>query len=218
MDDLLLPLFPLDVVLLPQELLPLHIFEERYKQMIGECLEAKTASAGQQEFGILHLKGEELQTTGCTARIVNVTRKYSDGRMDILTVGSRRFEVLFTNEEKTYLRGGVAFFDDDPECDTPDDAEAERAIGLFRQAIQGLRKSSEIPVHLPRPYRHLSFRIAGSLPLDVDFKQELLALRNERERLGRMTQLIERLIAHVKLVEDARRKAGGNGNVGPSKS
>ena len=216
MDELLLPLFPLDVVLLPEELLPLHIFEERYKQMIGRCLAAKGSGEGRQEFGVLQLKGEELHTVGCAARIVNVTRKYSDGRMDILTIGSRRFEVLFTNEDEAYLRGGVQFFDDDPESETPGDAEASRAIDLFREAIRRLRKSQEVPVHLPPPYRHLSFRIAGSLPLDIDFKQEILSLRSESERLARVTRLMEKLISHLGLVEEARRKSGGNGNVHPT--
>lgn len=213
MERLLLPLFPLDIVLLPQELLPLHIFEERYKQMIGDCLAAKKAGAGPQEFGILQLKGQELQMVGSTARIVNVTRKYPDGRKDILTVGNRRFEVLYTNDEKAYLRGGVEFFDDEPSSDTPGEAESKRAIELFRSAIQRLRKSKDIPIHLPPPYRHLSFRIAGSLPLDVDFKQGMLSIRNESERLARVVRLIEQLIAHVDLVESARAKAGGNGDV-----
>ena len=213
MEDLLLPLFPLEVVLLPQELLPLHIFEARYKQMIGECLEAKKHGGGQQEFGILQLRGEELHTVGCTAHVVNVTRQYADGRMDILTVGSRRFEVLYTNEEKAYLRGGVEFFDDEPASDTPTEAATQRAIELFRETLQRLRKAKEIPIHLPPPYRHLSFRIAGSLPVELDFKQEMLALRDESERLGRVTRLMEQIIAHADLVERAREKAGGNGNV-----
>ena len=216
MDDLLLPLFPLNVVLLPEELLPLHIFEERYKQMIGQCLQAKIAATGRDEFGVIQLKGEELQTAGCTARIVNVTRKYADGRMDLLTVGSRRFEVLYTNQERAYLRGGVQFFDDDPGSDAPSDGEAERAIILFRDTMQRLRKSPEIPIHIPPPYRHLSFRIAGALPLDLDFKQEILALRHEGERLARVTRLIEKLLAHVTLVEGVRRKAGGNGDARPA--
>jgi Lon protease-like protein len=212
MPDLLLPLFPLGIVLLPEELLPLHIFEERYKEMIGECLEAKSAGAGNQEFGILQVQGEEMHMVGCSARVVNVTRTYPDGRLDILTVGVRRFEVLFTNEEKSYLQGGVDFFDDDPGADTAGDAESQRAIGVFRTALQHLRKSKDIPVHLPPPYRHLSFRMAGSLPLEASFKQELLSSRNESQRLERLTHLMEQLIAHVTRVEVTQRKAGGNGH------
>ncbi len=213
MDDLLLPLFPLEAVLLPEGPLALHIFEDRYKLMIRECLKAKSTGTGQQEFGVILAKEQEMQSAGCTARIINLTRKYSDGRMDIFTVGNRRFEILYTNEEKAYLRGGVEFFDDDPDADVPDEEEAQRAIELFRQAVERIHKSSDVPIHLPRPYRHLSFRIAAPLPLDLDFKQQILSLRNEPERLRRVIRVMDQLIAHFDLVQKARSKAGGNGNI-----
>jgi Lon protease-like protein len=215
MDELLLPLFPQEAVLLPEGPLPLHISEDRYKLMIRECLKAKSTGTGPQEFGVILAKEQEMQTVGCTARIINVTRKYSDGRMDIFTVGKHRFEVLYTNEEKAYLRGGVEFFDDDPDADVPDEAEAQRAIELFRQAVQRIHKSSDMPIHLPRPYRHLSFRIAAPLPLDPDFKQQLLALRNEPERLRRLMRVIEQLVTRFDFVQKARSKAGGNGDIHP---
>lgn len=212
MPELLLPLFPLQVVLLPEEPLPLHIFEERYKQLIGECLEAKTTGRGQQEFGVLLMKGQEVQNVGCCARIVNVTRKHADGRMDILTIGTRRFEVLFTDEERPYLRGGVEFFDDEADSDTPEDDDAKRAIELFRGAMRRLRQSSKMPIHLSKPYRHLSFRIAAPLPFDLDFKQTLLPLRRESERLHHVTRGIELLMAQVNLLERAQAKSKGNGH------
>ncbi len=212
MDELLLPLFPLDIVLLPEEPLPLHIFEERYKEMIGECLEAKQAGKGEQHFGIVLLKDDVLKTAGCTARIVNVTRKYPDGRMDLFTVGVRRFEILYANRERSFLRGGVEYFEDDEGADIPAPADAQRAIELFRQILERLRGARDIPVHFTQPYRQLSFRIAGSLPLDVDFKQELLTLRNEPERLARTSRLLEKLIPEFDLIQRTRAKAGGNGH------
>jgi len=213
MEELLLPLFPLEIVLLPEEPLPLHIFEERYRQMIGECLEAKSAGTGQQEFGVVLGKDQEICRVGCTARIINLTRKYADGRMDIFTVGNRRFEILFTNAEKPYLRGGVEYFDDDR--DTPGDEEAERAIERFRMAMHRIHESSDMPIHLPRPYRHLSFRITAPLPLDLDFKQQLLSRRSESERLEEVTRAMDRLIDQVDLVRKAQTKAGGNGDLHP---
>jgi ATP-dependent Lon protease len=209
----LLPLFPLEVVLLPEELLPLHIFEERYKQMIGECLSAKSAGVAQQEFGVVFLKEQETESVGCSARIVNVTRKYSDGRMDILTVGVRRFEIALVNEDRTYLRGEVEYFDDDVGTDTAGDPEAEQAIGLFREAMQRLHQSKEMPIHLPRPYRYLSFRLAAPLPFEPEFKQQLLLIRNEPERLRQVTGAIEELLVQFDLLQRAKEKAGGNGNV-----
>src|ERR1700682_1696085 len=115
MQQELLPLFPLEVVLFPRTPLPLHIFEERYKEMVGEVLEAKS------EFGVV-LAGEKgIVSTGCTASVEEVMKSYSDGRMDILTVGRRRFEIILLNDEKSYLRGAVKFFDDEEFEAIPDE-------------------------------------------------------------------------------------------------
>jgi Lon protease-like protein len=211
MEEILLPLFPLEVVLLPEEPLSLHIFEERYKTMIGECLEAQTTGQGQAEFGVVLLKEGAVSSIGCTARIVNLTRKYEDGRMDILTVGKRRFELLLTNEEMAYLRGSVEFFDDEGP-DTPGDSEAEFAITRFREVIRKLRHDDSMPVHISRPYRHLSFRLAASLPWELDFKQQLLVRRDEPERLGLVVRAIGTLLNQIAIVQKTQTKAGGNGH------
>jgi Lon protease-like protein len=212
MEEILLPLFPLELVLLPEEPLPLHIFEERYREMIGECLRAKTSGFGRQDFGVVLAKGQEISNVGCSAQIVTITRKYDDGRMDILTVGKRRFEILLTNEEKSYLRASVEFFDDEG-SDTPGETEAENAVRLFREIMRRLHQASEMPVHLPQPYRHLSFRLAASLPLALEFKQRLLSLRNEPERLQQVVHSMDQLIHQIDAVQEARDKAGGNGNI-----
>ena len=212
MEENLLPLFPLEIVLLPEEPLPLHIFEDRYKTMIGECLQAKAAGKGQQEFGIVLLKGQAVSAVGCTARIVNLTRQYEDGRMDILTVGKRRFEILLTNEERPYLQGTVDYFEDEGP-DAPSDEAAEIAIECFRDAMRKLRHAAEMPVHLTRPYRYLSFRLAAALPLDLEFKQQLLTLRNEPERLTLVQRALEILMNQLDHVQESQQKAGGNGRV-----
>jgi Lon protease-like protein len=216
MEELLLPLFPLEIVLLPDEPLPLHIFEERYKEMIGACLRAQEEGIPPQEFGVVLAKDGKMRRAGCRARIVNVTRKYEDGRMDIFTVGTRRFEILFTNPERSFLRGGVEYFDDEEHADTPEEAEAAHAIEMFRQIMRRLRRTSDLPIHFTRPYRHLSFRIAASLPLDLDFKHQLLTLRREPERLEKTVQVIESLIPQFDRIEKARAKSGGNGHGGGS--
>ncbi len=104
----LLPLFPLDVVLLPGAPLPLHVFEPRYKEMIGECLERK------QPFGVLRAKDGEVAEVGCTAEILNVVKKYGDGRMDIITQGRQRFEVMQVHPERPFLQAEVFYLRDDP--------------------------------------------------------------------------------------------------------
>jgi Lon protease-like protein len=212
MDEILLPLFPLELVLLPEEPLPLHIFEDRYREMIGECLRAKASGFGRQDFGVVLAKGQEISNVGCSAQIVSLTRKYDDGRMDILTVGKRRFEILLTNEEKSYLRASVEFFDDEG-SDTPGETEAENAIRLFREIMRRLHQASEMPIHLPQPCRHLSFRLAASLPLALEFKQRLLSLRNEPERLQQVAHSMDQLIHQIDTAKEARDKAGGNGNI-----
>jgi Lon protease-like protein len=211
MEENLLPLFPLEIVLLPEEPLPLHIFEDRYKTMIGECLQAKAAGKGLQEFGVVLLKGQAVSAVGCTARIINLTRQYEDGRMDILTVGKRRFEILLTNEDRPYLQGAVDYFEDEGP-DAPSDAAAELAIERFREAMRKLRHAAEMPVHLPRPYRYLSFRIAAALPLDLGFKQQLLTLRDEPERLMLVQRALEILMNQLEQVQQSQKKAGGNGH------
>jgi Lon protease-like protein len=211
MDNEFLPLFPLELVLLPEEPLPLHIFEDRYKTMIGECLAAKEAGAGQQEFGLVRVKDQALSTAGCTARIVSVTHKYHDGRMDILTVGKRRFEILLTNQERPYLRGAVQYFEDDSP-DTPSDSDAEPAIEQFRESLRRLRQSAEMPVHLPRPYRYLSFRMAAALPLDLDFKQHLQLMRSETERLELVRRAMDVFLNQLDQMQQAQKKSGGNGH------
>jgi Lon protease-like protein len=212
MEEILLPLFPLELVLLPEETVPLHIFEDRYREMIGECLRAKASGFGRQDFGVILAKGQEISNVGCSAQIVKVIREYDDGRMDILAVGRRRFEILLINEEKSYLQASIEFFDDEG-SDTPGGTEAENALRLFQKITQRLHPASDMPVHLPQAYRYLSFRLAAWLPLPLEFKQRLLSVRNEPERLQQVVHSMHQLTRQLDVVQEARKKAGGNGDI-----
>jgi len=215
MHELLLPLFPLELVLFPSEVLPLHIFEDRYKEMIGGCLEKADLAPAEAEFGVVCTEEGKLHTVGCTARITKVLKRYDDGRLDIATRGERRFEILLTNEEKPYLRGAVAFFeDDDPKPASGGDVK--HSLQLFGEVLRRLRISAE-QAGLKGEFAQPSFQIAATLPLGLDFKQEVLAMRNERERLRRLVELMEKLIPALDLRERARAKASGNGHVQRSK-
>ncbi len=214
MEELLLSLFALDLVLLPGESLPLHIFEERYKTMIAECLAAGTGSNGLEEFGVVRVKEQGIASVGCTAQVVRVTRRYRDGRFDILTRGERRFEILFTDDEKPYLRAGVAFFEDDQGFNRPAEQEAHRALELLEQITRKMSQAGSTISILP-PYRHLSFQIAGLLPLDLDFKQSLLAARSEKERLREVINAMQSILPQLERAANARKKADGNGNLWP---
>ncbi len=209
MDDLLIPLFPLEVVLFPGQRLPLHIFEERYKTMIRECLE----EGGPREFGVVLAKENAIVNVGCTAEVVAVTRRYDDGRLDIVTAGRRRFEVLFVDESKEYLRAAAQFFQDQDEDRAVPEALSTQVTDLHRQVLQLIpQEAEEGEKSEAKGKSPLSFQIAAPLPLDLDFKQMLLTLRSETERLERVGEYLRRLLPRLRLASHARAKAGGNGH------
>src|SRR5437016_9306537 len=119
MQSKLLPLFPLQVVVFPRTQLPLHIFEDRYKEMVGDAIRDNS------EFGVVLAKEEGIVNAGCTVKVEKVLQMYPDGRMDVLTRGQRRFEILTLNEEKNYLQGEVRFFDDEDFDPTPEALRVE---------------------------------------------------------------------------------------------
>jgi len=192
----LLPIFPLDLVLLPGAPLPLHIFEPRYKEMISECLEQK------KPFGIVRASEEGVAGIGCTAEIVSVTKKYDDGRMDILTRGVERFEVLQVNEERAFLRAEISLIEDD------DDEPARAASTLVEQAVRlhaEIVKIAGAELSGPDEAAHnLSFLLAGSLPLDLDFKQNLLATLSETKRLEAVVGYLEAVLPGLRRAAKAR--------------
>ena len=200
----LLPLFPLDLVLFPGASLPLHIFEPRYREMISECL------AHNQPFGVVRSKDGGLAEIGCTAAILEVTRKYDDGRMDITTEGRRRFEVMQLNHDRSFLRAEVFYLEDDRSRATPE--QVARAFELHREIMSLAGAEAESAAEADP--NQLSFRLAGSLPLDLDFKQSLLAMKSEEERLPAVIAAFEAILPAVRRTLRLRQKAGGNGHGG----
>ena len=192
----LLPIFPLDLVLLPGVPLPLHIFEPRYKEMIAECLEQK------KPFGIVRASEEGVADIGCTAEIVSVTKKYDDGRMDILTRGVERFEVLEVNEERAFLPAEISVLEDD------DDEPARPAAPMVEQAVRLHAEIAKIggrrTLRTRRGAHNLSFLLAGSLPLDLDFKQNLLATLSETKRLEAVVGYLEAVLPGLRRAAKAR--------------
>ena len=199
MAERLLPLFPLKVVLFPRTEIPLHIFEERYKEMIQDCLE------NQGEFGILLVQDRSVATVGCTASISEVLHRYPDGRMYILVRGRRRFEISSPNQEKSYLRGTPQFFEDD-EPEPPAGPLRQQALQLHRR-LMALLESEDRSRKEPAPAfgeQQLSFQIASELPPDLTWKQNLLEMRSERERLIRVLRYLRQLIDHVEQAPEQR--------------
>lgn len=202
MQQDLLPLFPLQVVLLPGGELPLHIFEDRYKEMIGEVLRERA------EFGVVLANERGIVNTGCTATVDRVLRKYSDGRLDILTRGRRRFEITGLNDERAYLRGAVEFFDDEDATEAPAEVQ-KRAIDGYNQ-IQALASSEPLGEGEERSPQ-LSFKLARPLP-DVSFRQTLLATRSEAERLRRIAEFMPAFVIRQRRIQRVKDIAGRNGH------
>jgi len=198
----LLPLFPLDLVLFPGATLPLHIFEPRYKEMIGECLSSKAP------FGVIRALEQGIAEMGCTAEISEVTKRYPDGRLDIVTHGRERFEVLQLDHERAFLRGGVLIVPDQPAEATHQ--ERQRAIQAHKEILSLAGTSPEV---FSADQTMLSFRLAASLPLDLDFKQKLLSMLSERERIPALAGYLEKVLPGLRRAARAREKAGGNGHV-----
>jgi Lon protease-like protein len=197
----LLPLFPLEIVVFPSAPLPLHIFEPRYKEMIGECL------TQDRPFGMVRAKENALSAIGFSARIVTVIRKYEDGRLDIAAEGAQRFEIIQVNQERSFLQAEVAFFED--ETSTVSKNAADAVIQLHEQLFAVLGQTVEIE----RDADFLSFHLAQDLPVDLDFKQTLLEMKSEAERIETLTEYYRATIPKIETSLRVRQRASGNGHV-----
>ena len=187
----LLPLFPLELVLLPGVGLPLHIFEPRYKEMIGECLAQK------KPFGVVRAYDEGVADIGCTAEIMSVTKKYDDGRMDILTRGVQRFEVLEVNRDRAFLQAEIAVVEDEP--GKPASEMVSHAVRLQAEIAKLAGAEPSGP-----ETGNLSFLLAGSLPLDLDFKQRLLSTLSEAKRLQVVVNYLEAILPGLRCAAKAQ--------------
>jgi Lon protease-like protein len=170
--------------------------------MIGECL------AQHRTFGVVRALEQGLAEIGCTAEIVTVVKEYPDGRLDLVTEGRQRFELLAVNQERSFLQAEVRMIDDEP--GTPPQEDTSRAIQLHSELLAIAGAKQDLSAADPSV---LSFYLAGSLPLDLDFKQKLLALRSEPGRLSLLISYFETIIPNLQRAAHARQKSGGNGHV-----
>jgi Lon protease-like protein len=202
MPEGLLPLFPLQVVLLPGLPLPLHIFEDRYKELIREAIRDQT------EFGVVLAKDDGILNTGCTAVVEKVLKRYPDGRMDVLARGKRRFEIVLLDSEKPYLRGSVEFFDDEEAGPAPAEMQ-QQALAAYRALAQ---LEEEEAAREPSPDDpQLSFRLA-QLVRDLEFRQVLLRTRSEPERMKQLAEFLSGYLPKQRYVRHVRRAAPTNGH------
>jgi Lon protease-like protein len=201
MSRRLLPLFPLQLVVFPRTRLPLHIFEERYKEMVGDAIRDES------EFGIVLAKKDGIVNAGCSVKVEKVMEMYPDGRMDVMTRGERRFEIDGLNQEKDYLRAEVSFFDDDDSTEAPVE-DRERAIRHYRalNELGSVRNHSEPNMQDPQ----LSFQLAQAVP-DLDFLSVLLRRRSETERIKDLNHYLSGYLPKQKQIERMRELAPTNG-------
>jgi Lon protease-like protein len=201
------PLFPLGIVALPTESVPLHIFEDRYRRMIDRCLLADVGSE-EREFGIVWLSDEELKSVGCACEIENVLERMDDGRLNILARGTRPFRLLERQDELPYPAGVVEFLAEDQERTNTAVARTARKLygDLVEQATD--RRLEETELQLMDAYA-----MAATVELGLDAKQELLELRSENARLRLLAPLLRDAIKRLDLAERAQAGARSNGKV-----
>ena len=155
------------------------------------------------------LAGEKgIVNTGCTASIEKVVKAYPDGRMDLITVGRRRFEIILLNDEKSYLRGAVEFFDDEAIRADPARGAQTRDGSLQRYSFAPQPGTAQDP-ELTDP--QLSFQLAQVVP-DVDFRQVLLAIRSEADRMRRLAEFFPTYSARQRHIQHVRAVAPTNGH------
>jgi Lon protease-like protein len=198
------PLFPLGLVMLPGELVPLHIFEERYKQMIGECLDED------REFGILWMADDELKEVGCAARITRVLEKFDDGRLNILVEGTEPFRLTRRIEDLPYPAGDVEPLADDGE--EADEQALERARTRYADLVEEVTESRPEPELLGQLG---AYGRAATLEVAPAAKQTLLEMRSESGRLEQLEGLFEETLQRIKMAERVAEQASGNGHLRP---
>ena len=197
------PLFPLGLVLLPGEVVPLHIFEDRYRQMIGECLDEE------REFGILWLADDELKKVGCAARVTRVLERFDDGRMNILAEGTTPFRMERRIGDMAYPAGDVVLLDDEP--DTDDDA-LERARTAYADLVE------EVTDERPEPEALSAlgaYGMAATVDINPAAKQALLELRSEPARLAQLEGLFAEALRRIRTAAKVAEQASGNGHLKP---
>jgi Lon protease-like protein len=196
------PLFPIGIVALPTELVPLHIFEPRYKTMIGECLDRES------EFGIVWLSDEGLRPIGCACEISEVLHRAEDGRMNILTRGTRPFRIVERQAELPYPAGEVEFLEE--KLEEPDPAALEQAHHIYADLVE--QATDERPDQ-EKLAAMSAYAMAATVDFGLEAKQGLLDLRSENARLRLVTRLFRAAERRLKFIERAQARARSNGKV-----
>jgi len=199
-------LFPLGVVLLPTERLPLHIFEERYKELIGECLQAD------REFGLVFADDDGMRAAGTRAEVVEVLERFPDGRLNIVVEGKDRFRIVKVTSGRSFDTAIIEDLSDQDDKDTPVQDDLAECLQAYRRLAEA---AGAQPDDFDPGAGSVAFQIAAVIDFTPELKQELLELRSEGERLAKLSGLLDRAVDAVLLQRTARERAAGNGHVSP---
>lgn len=201
-----MPLFPLGIVLLPGEVLPLHIFEPRYRELVARCL------AGPEPFCVVHADDEGMREVGCLAIGLEVVERFDDGRLSIVVTGGEPIQIERVDEEAhSYLAADGVTVEDEDERATPD--AVEQALDAYRELVE-VAEGGEGPPE-PEAGARLSYEIAGRIDFGPEVKQRLLEVRSEPRRLDEVVQLVERATKAVRTASAVSARAHTNGRVSP---
>jgi Lon protease-like protein len=197
-----LPLFPLGLVALPHELVPLHIFEERYKTMIGEAIEQAS------EFGIVWLSDDGLKRVGCACIVERVLEEMEDGRLNVVCRGTRPFRLVERVEHRPYPAGTIAWLEDKDE--EPDPGAAEKAHAAYMDLVE---QATDDPADATKVAGMDAYAMAATVDFGLDAKQGLLDLRSENARLRLVARLFRAALKRLDFMERAQARARSNGKV-----
>jgi Lon protease-like protein len=197
-------LFPLNLVLLPGEQAPLHIFEPRYRDLIGECLEQN------EEFGLVLADDEGMREIGCRAGVIEVLEQFDDGRLNIVVEGRERIRIGGVTEGDSYMTADVEDLGDEDESPTED--EIEEVLAAYQRVVTAAEAELE---DLDFDADSIAYQIAARVDFGTEVKQGLLELRSERERVLRLAPMLDQAAEAVQRDREIRERASSNGRVEP---
>ena len=207
-NNSVIPLFPLPIAVLPGETMPLHIFEQRYQALVADCRDLERGD-GTSSFGLSFAVDDTLREVGCLVRITEIAHEYKDGRIDIITVGVRRYRIVeLFRDRSLYIQAEVEFLDDLKETKT-DPTLRNDAIQIHSELLDQL-ETSKTPIHVPDD-AEASWLLAQQAGLEAKQKQELLEMYEENKRLKFLIRYFKRLLLSLNETTAIRKRIKANG-------
>jgi len=197
-------LFPLNLVLVPGEQAPLHVFEPRYRELISECLDFGN------DFGLLLEDDEGLREVGTRCKVVEVIDRFPDGRLNVVVEATERFQLLEVTDGRTFRTAEIETLPD--ESDTPLEDEVEEVLAAYARVVAAAEAELD---DLDLDADSVAYQIAARIDFGTEVKQGLLELRSERERVIKLAPMLNQAAEAVEREREIRTRAAGNGRVEP---